>query len=226
MKDARERFLRAEESAGRQKLIDNQADAILEEAEDEVALGYSVQVQARLEQALKLPVGRRTHMHAARIYAFAGNEMRAREIAGRVASEFTDFEPFKFMILPQLQAQIALRHHNPQQALDLLKPAAAYDGATPFVLFTRASAYLQAGRGPEAAQEFQRVLKLRPVYPLVIFMPLAQLGLARSFVLSGEKDRARTAYQDLFAQWKDADPDLPVLRVAHHEYDQLVANAG
>ncbi len=69
--------------------------------------------------------------------------------------------------------------------------------------------------------EFQKVLDHRGVDPLSILYPLAHLGLARAAVLQGDAAKARKAYQDFFALWKDADPDIPILQQAKQEYEKL-----
>jgi hypothetical protein len=51
--------------------------------------------------------------------------------------------------------------------------------------------------------------------------PLSHLQLGRARVLSGDDAGARTAYQDFFALWKDADPDVPILKEAKAEYAKL-----
>jgi hypothetical protein len=74
------------------------------------------------------------------------------------------------------------------------------------------------GEGTAAAQEFQAVLNLRNFAPTDPIISFAQLGLARAYALSGDKAKDRTAYQDFFALWKDADPDIPILKEAKAEY--------
>ena len=50
---------------------------------------------------------------------------------------------------------------------------------------------------------------------------MSQLGLGRAYALQGDKQKSRTAYQDFFALWKDADPDIPILKEAKEEYAKL-----
>ena len=85
----------------------------------------------------------------------------------------------------------------------------------------RGQAYLKLGKGAEAAAEFQKILDHRGWDPLSPLYPLAQLGLARAAVLTGDSEKARKAYQDFFALWKDADPDLPILITAKKEYEKM-----
>ena len=89
------------------------------------------------------------------------------------------------------------------------------------VLYVRGLAYLKLGKGAEAAQAFQRILDLRTFALLDPIAPVAQLGLARAYALQGDKARSRIAYQDFLALWKDADPNLPLLREAKAEYARI-----
>ncbi len=75
--------------------------------------------------------------------------------------------------------------------------------------------------GSKAADEFQRILDHRGGVGVGLAYPLAQLNLARAYVLQGDKTKARTIYQDFFARWKEADADIPVLKEAKAEYAKL-----
>jgi Flp pilus assembly protein TadD len=81
---------------------------------------------------------------------------------------------------------------------------------------------LRAGQGQEAVQIFQRALGLKNFFGNDVLFPYHQLGLARAYALAGDKVHSRTAYQDFFALWKDADPDIPVLRDAKAEYEKVL----
>ena len=50
---------------------------------------------------------------------------------------------------------------------------------------------------------------------------LARLGLAPAYAMQGDKAKARAAYQDFLTLWKDADPDIPILKEAKAEYAKL-----
>jgi hypothetical protein len=96
-------------------------------------------------------------------------------------------------------------------------------GSNPAFLlpYVRGLAYLQANDGATAAGEFQKILDHNGLNTVSVFLPLAQLGLARAYVLQGDTAKGKTAYQDFFAAWKDADPDVPVLIAAKSEYAKL-----
>ena len=96
-----------------------------------------------------------------------------------------------------------------------------YARANSGVLYVRGNAYLKAGRGIDAVQAFQRLLDMKNVITVDPIMPLAKVGLARAYVMAGDQARARVAYQDFLGLWKDADPDVPVLREVKAEYAKL-----
>ncbi len=82
-------------------------------------------------------------------------------------------------------------------------------------------AYLRLRKGRDAVTEFQAVLDHRGVSPMATAWVLSQLGLARAYAMSWDTDMARAAYQDFLTLWKDADPDLPILKQAKAEYSKL-----
>ncbi len=132
--------------------------------------------------------------------------------------------------LPLIRAELELQHGNPSEAVRLLQSATQFERTDrpanfvprgPWPAYVRGQAYLRQQAGAEAMAEFQRILDHRGVDPLSILYPLAHLGLARAAVLQGDAAKARKAYQDFFALWKDADPDIPVLQQAKQEYEKL-----
>ena len=127
-----------------------------------------------------------------------------------------------FIWLPLIRATIELRRNNVAQAIDLLEGTKQYEAAAGFwPHYTRGQAYLKLRKGSEAAAEFQKILDHRGWDPLSPLYPLAHLGLARAAVLNLDTEKARQAYQDFFALWKDADADVPILKQARAEYSRL-----
>jgi eukaryotic-like serine/threonine-protein kinase len=129
--------------------------------------------------------------------------------------------------LPTTRAQIALLNKNPQQAIDMLQAAVpvelgiALSTQGPpclYPVYVRGEAYLAAGQGSAAAAEFQKLLDHRGITWSCTTGALARLGLGRAYALAGDKTKAKTAYQDFFALWKDADLDIPILKEAKAEY--------
>jgi tetratricopeptide (TPR) repeat protein len=122
-----------------------------------------------------------------------------------------------------------LNAKNAANAIKLLRLAAPYElgECEPFVsgmmypVYLRGHAYLLAHQGNEAAAEFQRIIDHRGVVLNFPLGALAHVGLGRAYALQGDTAKARTAYQDFFALWKDADPDIPILKQAKAEYAKL-----
>ena len=130
--------------------------------------------------------------------------------------------------IPLAQALVDLQHIQPGQAVAHLQVAEPYEfgassngGAHLDVNFLLAEAYLQLKDGAKAAAEYQRILAHRGVDPLDLSYNLSHLGLGRAYALQGNTAQAKAAYQDFFGAWKDADPDVPVLKEAKAEYAKL-----
>ncbi len=120
-----------------------------------------------------------------------------------------------------------LQHNQPEQAAARLEVATPYElgsepGAAHFLVNNvRGQAFLHLKQGAKAAAEFQKILDHRGIDPLDVNYNLSHLGLGRAQALQGNTAQAKSAYQDFFAAWKDADPDLPVLKQARAEYEKL-----
>ena len=133
--------------------------------------------------------------------------------------------------LPVARSSIALARGNGAEAIELLRPVtgdrywwgpddpSSMDGLLPAYL--RGKAYLQMRQGKEAAAEFQRFIDHPGIVANSPLGPLARVGLARAYVFQGDVTKARAAYQDFLTLWKDADPDIPILKDAKAEYARL-----
>jgi eukaryotic-like serine/threonine-protein kinase len=128
--------------------------------------------------------------------------------------------------VPIIQAVTALRpagaaKADPARAIDLLNAAAVYARANPVVFYARGLAYTAAGRYGEAQQDLQKVLDMKSHGGPDLIFVVAQLELGRVYQKQGDLPKARIAYQNMLADWKDADPDLPLLHEAKAEYAKL-----
>src|SRR6266480_3868633 len=161
--------------------------------------------------------------------AYTGDESQG--LADNLNESFPENTVVQFNYLPTLRAKLALNHANPQQALDTLEVAAPYELGLPtlwfynwpnlYPVYVRGEAYLAAHRGGETATEFQKILDHRGI---VLNEPIgvpAHLQLGRAYALQGDSGKARAAYQDFLTLWKDADPDIPILKEAKTEYAKL-----
>jgi tetratricopeptide (TPR) repeat protein len=117
-----------------------------------------------------------------------------------------------------------LDRDNAGKAVEILQPVLPYDlanGKRLNAAYERGEAYLMLHKGNEAAAEFQKILDHRGVVQNSLVASLAHLGLGRAYAMAGDAGKARAAYQDFFAVWKDADPDVPILKQAKAEYAKL-----
>jgi tetratricopeptide (TPR) repeat protein len=160
---------------------------------------------------------------------FAGQ--RAQQLASEFSKSFPKDTVAQFTCVPTLRAKMALNDSKAQQALDQLDAAAPYElglAALGFYnwpnlypAYVRGEAYLGLDRGAEAAAEFQKILDHGGVVLNEPIGALAHLQLGRAYAMQGDTVKARAAYQDFFALWKDADPDIPILKQAKAEYAKL-----
>jgi tetratricopeptide (TPR) repeat protein len=172
-------------------------------------------------QALKLSQSPNVVLNCAITLAMVGDNARAAKLANETAQKRPYDTVVQFVELPLVKAQIELNQGDPAKAVDLLDSALVYARANSSVLYIRGNAYLKAGRGNEAVQAFQRLLDMKSVINIDPIMPLGKAGLARAYAMAGDKARARVTYQDFFALWKNADPDVPVLHTIKAEYAKL-----
>jgi len=196
----------------------------------EALFGNAAAAQKRATAALALSNGRDVQFLAGLAFAFAGDTARTQAILADFAKRFPDDTIVKFIYLPAIDAQLALDRHDPSKAADELTSAARYElgqtgqGAiTPalYPVYVHAAVDLALKQGKVAAAEYQKILDRRGVVINEAIGALAHLGSARAYALAGDTAQARTGYQDFLAVWKDADPDIPVLKQAKSEYAKL-----
>jgi tetratricopeptide (TPR) repeat protein len=190
---------------------------------------------ARLSAAKALDLGRggrEVNYAAAFALALAGDLPQSRALAEGLAREFPEDTSVQSMYLPTLRALFSLNAHDPAAAIQSLQIASRYDlalGAVGFVgrfgglypIYVRGLAYLAARQPAEAAAEFQRILDHRSIVLVDPMDAMARLQLARALVLSGDTAKAKRAYGDVLALWKDADAGIPVIEQARAESARL-----
>jgi len=168
--------------------------------------------------------GRANMVSAAIALAMTGDMSRAQAISNDLGHRFPDDTILHQVNIPVIQALIEINRKAPDKAIEVLKAATPYELGTNqglFPIYVRGLAYLQAKRGAEAAAEFQKMVDHRGIAPTAPEHSLAKLGLGRAYALTGDSAKARAAYQDFLALWKDADPDVPILKEAQAEYARL-----
>ena len=147
--------------------------------------------------------------------SIAGDAVRAETLADALDNRFPEHTIVQSYYLPTLRAQLALSRNDPSRAIQILQAAEPYElsssGAL-YPVYVRGESYLAAHRGNEAAAESQKILDHRGIVVNAPIGALAHLGLGRAYALSGDKTGAKIAYQDFLNLWKDADPDIPILK--------------
>ena len=227
---AREISQRAVESAKRASESEAAAGYESDMAFREAVFGNANAAEQHAMAALSLSSGRDVQYGAALALAASGNK-RAKALADQLQRQFPEDTIVQFIYLPTIQAELALNHNDPVKAIDFLQASGPYELGSPgntaaftpslYPIYVRGQAYLAAHRGAEAAAEFEKILKWRGVVQNQPIAPLAHVGLARAFTLKSDTTNARSAYQDFFNLWKDADPDIPILQQAKAEHARL-----
>jgi serine/threonine protein kinase/Flp pilus assembly protein TadD len=222
--NAREIYAHEGELAKRLGLTENQATAIQLPALIDLLFGDKGDRDksvTRANEALALANSPDVAILSAEITALAGGEAQARRLIEDVTRRRPLDTRFQTMLIPGVQAILFLNHGEASKAIEVLKAGEPYDKGTSDIHFTRGRAYLLNHQPAQAAQEFQAVLNLRGAYIGDPLMGLTQLYLARAYAQQNDGAKARAAYQDFLALWKEADPDIPILKEAKTEYARL-----
>jgi tetratricopeptide (TPR) repeat protein len=198
----------------------------------EAFFGNATTARQQASAALELATDREIEYGTALALAVAGNSSQAQTMADELEKSFPEDTSVKFSYLPVLRAWLALNNHQPSKAIELLEKVAPYELGTPrsnlqgffgalYPVYVRGKAYLAARQGTEAIAEFQKILDHRGIVISDVPGALAHLELGRAYALAGDKAKAKAAYQDFLNLWKDADPDIPILKQAKAEYAKL-----
>ncbi|WP_433972297.1 hypothetical protein [Tunturiibacter lichenicola] len=182
--------------------------------------------------ALSLSNQREVQYGAAFALALVGDYARSTALADDLEDRFREDTSVRFSYLPVIRATVALKQSDPLKAIELLQISAPYDSGTQrssihglfgalYPVYVRGEAYLAARRGVEAVGEFQKILDHRGIVISDPVGAVARLELARAYILSGDNGRAGQAYRDFLVLWKDADPDIPILKQARAEFSKL-----
>ncbi len=216
-KQMREFMKKMQDAAAKNNLQEAVAGADTQRSAWEALAGFRPQAKQLAENSLKTMPPPGTALNAAIVLAYLGDSTRALKIADDTALERPYDTLVQFVNVPMVKALVLMNQSQPAKAIDLLDGAMVYGRANAALLYTRGLAYLQEKQGPQAVQEFQRVIDNRSVMvdPLASF---AKLGMARGYALQGDKANSRMAYQDFLALWKDADPNIPLLKQVRAEY--------
>jgi predicted Zn-dependent protease len=205
------------DTAQREKRNDALGNIHARMALDDALLGFTYQQNAEA-------AARYGAEGAALAFALAGNTSEALRLSKPLAARAEADPNLRDVRLPELLAVIEIKRGNPTRAIELLEPVKRYEEGwidSYWAAYLRGQAYLAAGQGAEAAQEFQKVIDHRGLVQNALYGALAPVGLARAYGRQGDTTKARTAYENFFALWHDADSDIPLLKQAKSEYAKL-----
>jgi eukaryotic-like serine/threonine-protein kinase len=207
----------------------------------EAAFGNIAEARAAAEDGLKLsPTSEGVQAETVLAFAMAGETARAESLAKDLNSRYPLDTQMQALWLPAIHAQLALNEKNPEAAITSLETALPVElGQITFIsnlsclndVYLRGQAYLAASQSVAAAAEFQRILDHNGIVWNCWTGALAHLGVARANAMQAkasqgaDSDAARVrslnAYKDFLTLWKDADPNIPILKAAETEYSKL-----
>ena len=201
------------------------------EAVREAFFGNVPEARRSAMAAMDLSKGRDVEYGAAFALTLSGDSSRSQTLANDLEKRFPEDTLVRFTYLPVLRALFALRSGEPTGAIEVLQIAVPYDLAIPgswssffgnlYPVYARGEACLALHQGAEAATEFQKILDHRGIVSSDPIGALSHLQLGRSYAMQADTAKAKAAYQDFLTLWKDADPDIPILKQAKAEYAKL-----
>ena len=222
---ARELSRRAVVSAERAEEKEAAADYEAQLALREALFGNAKETHDRAISALRLSTGRDAQCEAALGLAVVGEISRAQGLAKDLDGRFPEDTIVQFNCLTTIRAQLALNRNEFSMAIQTLQAAAPYElGSVPlglYPVYLRGTAYLAGHQGSEAAAEFQKILDHPAIVTNEAIGALVHLQMGRAYALSGDTIKAKAAYQNFLTLWKDADPDIPMLKQVKAEYAKL-----
>jgi tetratricopeptide (TPR) repeat protein len=192
----------------------------------EAVFGETSAAKQQAESALTLSHSKEVEAMSGLALAIAGDSAESARLAADLSKRYPENTLVRFNDIPTIRAALDLQHGSADKAIAALAPAAPYElGRGDFIwlypVYLRGEAYLAAHQATAAAAEFQTILSHPGVVLNEPIGALAYLGLGRAYALAGDTAKAKTAYQDFLAIWKDADPQLPLLTQAKLEYAKL-----
>jgi eukaryotic-like serine/threonine-protein kinase len=219
MRDLRTRAAEKAKSLG---MPDSAANQLMLEALAEAEFGYPARAAEQIAAAVALSRDPRFLSDVADVAAAAGLEQKAEALIAEARKGRPDDTLVQKVVGPRVEARLQMRQGKAAAAIQTLSGSQQYEEGTHFsTLVVRGNAYLAAGDAANATAEFRKFLARQGLWPLSGYYALAQIGLARALAAQHDNAGARTAYQDFFASWKDADPDIPILKQAKAEYAKL-----
>jgi serine/threonine protein kinase/tetratricopeptide (TPR) repeat protein len=229
MARARDLARQAADSAVRADAKETAAQWLAFQAVREAEVGNASAARQAAGRALALAPGRYVKVLSALALARSGESVQSKAIMEALKKSESSNTFLKVYWFPVLEASMAIAQHAPDRAIIALEPSVPYELGNPppenagtlHPAYLRGLAYLAENNGAAAAAEFQKFLDHPGIVQNFLFSSLAHLELGRAYAISGDQVKAKTAYQDFFTLWKDADPDIPILKQAKADYAKL-----
>jgi serine/threonine protein kinase/tetratricopeptide (TPR) repeat protein len=224
---SRESSQRELEIAKRFDLAEMPATVLGTQAMRDALHGYNESARQKAAGVLRMPGDFFPRASAALAFATVGDTAQTQKLIAELSRDYPSDTIIRYTVVPSAKALNLLHSNKAAEAISELEAGRKFElgqsggYGTYWILYVRGLAYLQLHDGVKAAAEFQKILDHRGVNPIHGIYPLGLLGLGRAYALQGDNAKARTAYQDFFALWKDADPDVPVQLAAKAEYANL-----
>jgi DNA-binding winged helix-turn-helix (wHTH) protein/tetratricopeptide (TPR) repeat protein len=198
----------------------------------EALFGEASAAKQSAKAALTSSKDREVEYGAALAFALAGDPATAQRLADELAVSFPEDTSVQFSYLPTVRGVLALDRGEAPRAIEALQASAPDELGTPrswlqgffgalYPVYVRGEAYLAEHKGTEAAVEFQKIISHRGIVISDPIGALANLELGRAYASMGDKQKAKAAYESFLNLWKDADPDIPILKQARAEYRRL-----
>jgi eukaryotic-like serine/threonine-protein kinase len=223
IKKARESYTHAASAAQARGSKERGASVLASEANCDAEAGFPQEARQTMNAALTLSENINSRTAATVLFARIGDAAQSGKLSEGLGKEFPYDTLLNQVQLPTARAMISLQRNQPGEAVAALDSARPYEFGLGGIAATstRGEAFLRLRDGAKAAAEYQKILDHRGLDPTGWLYSLAHLGLGRAYALQGDAGKAKAAYQDFFAVWKDADPDVPVLKSAKAEYEKL-----
>jgi eukaryotic-like serine/threonine-protein kinase len=225
LRRSRELFERARTLAMQQGLKEQAVSIINGQAQFDADTGIDKEARAMADLSLHMmPNSPRHNSFATLALARTGDSARAEALMNRLSKLPWLGTDVNNVVLPSIRAAIQLDRKNPAGAVEELRPAVPYDlgqASSGLTLYYRGLAYLELKSGQEAAAQFQKIVDNRGVVITDSYWPLAHLGLARAYAQTGDTEKSLAQYREFLELWKNADPDLRILKQAKDEYAKL-----
>ena len=195
----------------------------------EAVVGNMAVAKQQAQAALAVSNGRDVEAISAIAMGLTGDSVQAKRLDDDLSKRFPEDTVVQFNYLPTIHAVVTLEGHGASKAIEALAATAPYElgeaaatlSFSLYPIYLRGEAFLVAHQSAMAAAEFQKIIDHPGVVVNEPIGALAHLGLGRAYRMEGDSAKGKAAYQDFLSLWKDADPDIPILKEAKAEYAKL-----